>query len=453
MTSSSESIAVVVLAAGMGTRMKSALPKVMHKVAGLPMVRHVLRAAEALEPAKIVVVVGPDMPTLEDEIAPHTSVVQTERLGTADALKRAEEVLRGFQGTVLVLYGDSPLVRPETLRTMVEKRLENDAAVTVMGVRLDEPGAYGRLVVDDGGALERIVEAADANEAEKAITLCNGGIMALDGLALFGLLAQIDNNNAKGEYYLTDLIGLARQAGRAAGVVEAEAEEFLGVNSRIDLAHVETIMQMRLRMTAMVNGVTLTDPSSVFLCADTVLGRDVVIGPNVVFGPGVTVEDGVQIQAFSHIEGTHIEAEALVGPFARLRPGAHLGKGSHVGNFVELKKTTLGEGAKANHLTYLGDAEIGPGTNIGAGTITCNYDGFLKHRTVIGAGAFIGSDTALVAPVTVGDGAIIGAGSVVTRDVPANALGIARGKQKNLDGWAEPYRVDLAAKKAAAKKS
>ncbi len=450
---SAEPLACVILAAGMGTRMQSRLPKVLHRVAGLPMVSHVVAAAEALGAARIVVVVGPDMEAVSEAVAPHPTAIQEHRNGTADALAAARPVLGDFAGTVLVLYGDSPLVTADTLsRLCAARAAPDDPAAVVLGVRLAEPGAYGRLIESAPGALDRIVEAADATAAEQAVTLCNGGLMALDGRGLWSRLERIGNANAKGEYYLTDLVAVSRAEGRVCRVVEGAAEEFLGVNSRADLAQVEAVMQARLRAHAMAGGVTLTDPASVFLAADTALGRDVVIGPNTVFGPGVSVADDVEIRGFCHIEGTQIGAGARVGPFARLRPGTVLGPKVQIGNFVEAKNAVFGAGAKASHLSYLGDATIGAEANIGAGTITCNYDGFLKYRTEIGAGAFIGSNSALVAPATIGAGAIVGAGSVVTDTIPADALAVARGRQELRPGWAASFRAKKAAEKAAKQK-
>ena len=420
--------------------MKSALPKVMHKVAGEPMIGHVIRAVTPLAPERVVVVVAPDMESVTTAVRPHQTVVQDRALGTGHAVRAAVAALAGFEGTILVLLGDGPLIGTDSLRRLVEAREgPGDPAVVMMGMRPADPAAFGRLVMGASG-LERIVEAADATADEKAIGLVWAGQMAADGRIFFDLLAQIGNDNAKGEYYLTTVVAKARAAGRGCAVVEAPEEESLGVDSRAILAVAEGIMQRRLREAAMTNGATLTDPASVFLSADTVLGRDVVIGPNVVFGPGVTVGDDVRIEAFCHIAGARISSGAVVGPFARLRPGSELGKGAHVGNFVEIKNAVLGQGAKANHLAYIGDASVGSGSNIGAGVITCNYDGFAKHRTTIGDNCFIGSDTALVAPITVGDGAIIGAGSILTKDVPADALALSRAPQINREGRAVAFR-------------
>jgi len=443
-------LACIILAAGKGTRMKSDLPKVLHPVAGVPMVGHVLAAARALEPDRIVVVVGPGMDNVAGAVHPALTVVQQRQQGTADAVAAARTHLDGFEGDVLVLFGDTPLMRAETLRRMVAaRRMDGDPALVVLGMRPDDPGAYGRLITGADGNLERIVEFLDASPEERAVNLCNAGLMAFDGRRLWSILDRIGNDNAKGEYYLTDAVAVARRQGWACAVVEGDAEEVLGVNSRAELAEAEKILQNRLRRAAMENGATLTDPDTVWLTPDTKLGRDVLVGPNVFFGPGVVVEDGVEIRAFCHLEGVLIRKGASVGPFARLRPGADIGEGAHIGNFVEVKAATLGAGAKANHLAYLGDADIGAGSNIGAGTITCNYDGFLKHRTTIGAGAFIGSNSTLVAPVRIGDGAIVGGGSVITSAVPDDALAVGRARQTLLEGWAVRYRERKKAEKAA----
>lgn len=449
----SASDAAVILAAGLGTRMKSALPKVLHPVGGRPMVQHVIAASAALGLTRTVVVAGPDMPAVADAVAPHPVAVQRERLGTADAVKAAREALgNSTDGTVLVLYGDTPFIRTETLERMRVARRDG-AAVVALGFRPSNPSGYGRLMLDDGGQLERIVEDRDASPAEKAVDLCNSGVMAVDGARLFGLVDRVGNDNARREYYLTDIVALARGDGCACAVIEAPVEELMGVDSRAGLAQAEALFQARMRARAMAGGATLQDPETVWFSFDTVLGQDVTIEPNVVFGPGVTVGDGVRINAFCHLVGVTLEADAEVGPFARFRPGAVIGKGARVGNFVEMKNSVLGEGAKANHLSYIGDTDIGAGTNVGAGTITCNYDGFNKHRTVIGKSVFIGSNTALVAPVRVGDGAVIGAGSTIVRDIDADALAIARGAQIDMPGRAKTLREKLAAeKKANAKK-
>ena len=436
-------LAVIILAAGMGTRMRSALPKVMHPVAGRPMVAHLLDTVSTLNPQRVVVVAGPDMECVRQTVAPHPVVEQTDRLGTAHAVLQAKDALADFTGDVLVLYGDTPLIRRETLDTMrAARHSAADPAVVVLGFEPDDPAQYGRLVLDSDGGLNAIVEWKEAAEAQRAIRLCNSGVMAFDSRTLWSLLAQVKNDNSKGEYYLTDMVALARAAGRTAQVVLGDEAEMLGVNCRRELAQAEAIIQTQLRNAAMDNGATLTAPETVFFAWDTVLGRDVVVGPHVVFGPGVTIGDNVEIKGFCHFEGCTVADNAILGPYARLRPDAVVEAGVHIGNFVEIKKSTIRTGAKVNHLTYVGDADIGSNANIGAGTITCNYDGFGKYSTVVGAGAFIGSNSSLVAPVMIGDGAIVGAGSVVTHDVPADALAVARGKQNSINGWAARFRRD-----------
>ncbi len=429
--------------------MKSALPKVLHPVGGRPMLRHLLETVESLKAGRIVIVAGPGMEGVEAEAKPHATVLQADRLGTAHAVLQAKKAMEGHSGDVLILYGDTPLIRQETLESMLaERQKPANPAVVVLGFAPQDKAGYGRLVVGPAG-LERIVEVKDASPAELALPLCNSGVMAVDGALLFPLLERIGNQNAKGEYYLTDLVGLARQAGHACAVVLGLESELIGVNSRLELAQAESVLQDRLRRQAMEAGVTMQAPETVFLSWDTRLGRDVTLGPNVVFGPGVDVADGVEIRAFSHLEGCRIETGAIIGPFARLRPGAQIGPKAHIGNFVEIKKAVVEEGAKVNHLTYIGDARIGAGANIGAGTITCNYDGFGKYLTDIGKGAFIGSNSALVAPVKIGDGAIVGAGSVITKDVSADSLAVARGEQTMLGGWAAQFRARMQAAKAA----
>ncbi|MGB0572692.1 MAG: bifunctional UDP-N-acetylglucosamine diphosphorylase/glucosamine-1-phosphate N-acetyltransferase GlmU [Alphaproteobacteria bacterium] len=432
-------LAIVVLAAGKGTRMRSDLPKVMHPLAGRPMITHLLATAAELSPERVVVVVGPDMDVVADAVAPHPICVQAERDGTGGAVKAAREALEGFTGTVLVLYGDTPLVSADTMRRAAAA-CSDGAAVSVLGFRPRHFHQYGRLITNDDGGLEAIIEAKDASPEELEVNLCNSGVMAFDGHHLTGLLDRLDTNNAKNEYYLTETVALARSDGHMAAVVEGEEDEFLGVNSRADLAIAEAVVQDALRAGAMDGGATLVDPGTVWFHHDTELGRDVVVQPNVVFGPGVKVADGAEIRAFSHLEGAGVEGGAVIGPYARLRPGAKIGAGARVGNFVEIKNADLGAGAKANHLSYVGDAHVGAGANIGAGTITCNYDGFGKHTTNIGGGAFIGSNSALVAPVTVGDGAIVAAGSTISGDVEADALSIERAEQVTKAGWAARFR-------------
>ncbi|MBY6120157.1 bifunctional UDP-N-acetylglucosamine diphosphorylase/glucosamine-1-phosphate N-acetyltransferase GlmU [Mameliella alba] len=446
------STALIVLAAGKGTRMNSDQPKVLHRIAGAPMLWHALRAGAALEPERTVVVGGHGFDAVAEaarDYDPDLSVVeQAEQLGTGHAVRIALPALEGFEGDVVVLYGDTPFISPDTLEAMRAARATHD--VVVLGFEAADPARYGRLVID-GDDLIKIVEFKDATDEERDITLCNSGVIAADKGLLAEMLTKVGNDNASGEYYLTDVPGLARTEGRSATVVRCPEAETLGVNSRTDLAFAEAAFQAAARAELLDLGVTLQAPETVHLAWDTVVGRDAEIEPNVVFGPGVTVESGARIRAFSHLEGCHVSRGAIVGPYARLRPGAELAEDVHVGNFVEVKNAVLHEGVKANHLTYIGDAEIGEKTNIGAGTITCNYDGVFKHRTVIGKRAFIGSDTMLVAPVTIGDGAMTGSGSTITSDVPAGALAIARGKQETKPGLAEKLMNMLRAKKAKQK--
>jgi bifunctional UDP-N-acetylglucosamine pyrophosphorylase/glucosamine-1-phosphate N-acetyltransferase len=451
---SDRKLAVVVLAAGKGSRMKSDLPKVLHPVAGRPMLGHVLASVAALAPAQCVVVVAPGMADVEAAAAPARCAVQSKPLGTGHAVAAARDALAPLLAEggadLLVVFGDCPLMTSDTLQRLVAARRPADAPEIVgLAFRPADPAAYGRVIVDEAGCIEKIVEFADADSAQRQIDLCNAGIVIGDAARLFALIERLGSHNAQGEYYLTDIFSLAHAEGRAAGVVECPAEEVLGVNSRADLALVEALMQQRLRGRAMAAGATLVDPATVWLSADTRLGRDVTVQPSVFFGPGVTVGDRVEIRSFCHLEGADVGDDVVLGPFARLRPGAKLGRAAHVGNFVEIKNAELGEGAKANHLTYLGDATVGAAANVGAGTITCNYDGFLKHRTSIGAGAFIGSNTALVAPVTVGDGALVAAGSTITEDVPNDALAVGRSAQQNRDGAAARFRAERQAHKAA----
>jgi bifunctional UDP-N-acetylglucosamine pyrophosphorylase / glucosamine-1-phosphate N-acetyltransferase len=446
-------ISLIVLAAGQGTRMNSDLPKVLHQVGAAPLLHHALRAGQALEPERIIVVTGHGA----EEVAKAARafddaaiiVQQAERLGTAHAVAQALPALKGAAGDAVILYGDTPFIRAETLQTMLAARDRYD--VVVLGFRAVDPGRYGRLIAT-GAMLERIVEFKDASAAERAITLCNSGVVCADLSVLAELVALVGNENSSGEYYLTDIVGLARTKGLSAGVVECDEAETLGINTRAELAGAEAAFQARARADAFDNGVSLTAPETVFFALDTFVGRDAVIGPNVIFGPGVTIETGAEIKGFCHLEGCHISRGATVGPFARLRPGTELSEDVHVGNFVEIKNSTLAEGVKVGHLTYLGDADVGEQTNIGAGTVTCNYDGVMKHRTTIGARAFIGSDTMLVAPVTVGADAMTGSGSVITADVPAGALAIGRARQENKQGLAIRLLERLRAIKASRQK-
>lgn len=449
--SSRSPFSVVILAAGQGTRMRSDTHKVLHPVAGRAMLEHLLDTVDRLGAERRVVVVGKGREQVEAALAGHDAriAVQAEQKGTGHAVQQAENALAGFEGAVIILYGDTPFVTAETLDAMRERLEAPDRpGVVVLASSPAEPGAYGRVILGEKDRIARMVEFRDANPAERAVRLCNSGMMAVRSADLFRWLGKVGNANAAGEYYLPDVVMIAADEGSHAVAVEADAWQTAGVNSRAELAALEHEWQQRRRRQALDEGATLIDPESVWFSFDTELGRDVTLEPHVVFGPGVKVADRATIRAFSHIEGATIGEDAEVGPFARLRPGAVLERKSKVGNFVEVKKARLGEGAKANHLTYLGDADVGAGANIGAGTITCNYDGYFKYRTQIGDGAFIGSNSALVAPVTIGKGAIVGAGSVVTRDVDADALGVTRADQKSLAGWATRFRERQQAKKA-----
>ena len=445
-------LAAIILAAGMGTRMKSDLHKVLHPIAGRAMLHHLIDSFATAGAARQVVVVGARRDQVEAAVMPlgATIAAQDDQLGTAHAALMARDALAGFDGIAIVAFGDTPFLTPATIETMAARLDAPDAPrVVVLGFRPDDAKAYGRIIADADGGIEKMVEYKDASDAERAVTLCNSGVTAVRAADLWPLLDRVGNDNAAGEYYLPDIVMLARADGDRAVVVETAADEVIGINSRAELAYAEERWQAARRAQAMADGATLIAPDTVWFAHDTVIGRDVVIGQNVVFGPGVSIADGATIHAFSHIEGATVGAGAEVGPYARLRPGAVLGAKSKVGNFVEIKKTVLGAGAKANHLSYLGDADIGAGANIGAGTITCNYDGFFKYRTVIGADAFIGSNSALVAPVAVGDGAIVAAGSVVTQDVAADALALVRPPQTEKAGWAKRFRSAMTAKKTA----
>ncbi|HRO15470.1 MAG TPA: bifunctional UDP-N-acetylglucosamine diphosphorylase/glucosamine-1-phosphate N-acetyltransferase GlmU, partial [Paracoccus sp. (in: a-proteobacteria)] len=428
-------VALIVLAAGQGSRMLSDLPKVLHRLGGVPLVGHALAAGRTLDPERVIVVAGHGADAVTRAVGrldPDAQVtLQPEQLGTGHAVLQGLPLLQDFDGRVVILYGDTPFISAETLGALSE----HPADVVVLGFEAADPGRYGRLVVT-GAGLERIVEFKDADSATREIALCNSGVMAVDAEVLHDLVARLGNDNAAGEYYLTDIVALARAQGLDTGVVTCPESETLGINTRAELAAAEAAFQSRMRAEALESGVTLTDPGTVWFAPDTVIGRDAVIGQNVVFGPGVTIESGAEILPFCHLEGCHVSAGATVGPFARLRPGAELGGDVHVGNFVEIKNAILDEGVKVGHLTYLGDAQVGARTNIGAGTITCNYDGVGKHRTDIGADAFIGSDTMLVAPVRVGARAMTGSGSVITADVPDDALALGRARQVNKAGLA-----------------
>ncbi|PHQ98287.1 MAG: bifunctional N-acetylglucosamine-1-phosphate uridyltransferase/glucosamine-1-phosphate acetyltransferase [Marinosulfonomonas sp.] len=430
--------ALIVLAAGQGTRMNSDLPKVLHPLGGVPLVVHAMASGDAVEPDKTVVIAGHGADAVETAVLdynPDAIVVrQSKQLGTGHAVMQAADALAGFEGDAIVVFGDTPFVRPETIAKMAASRADGNAIV-MLGFEAADPGRYGRMIVG-GGGLEQIVEAKDANEAQLAITLCNGGLVAADAQVLFALLHTIGNDNASGEYYLTDIVAAARAQGHCASVVTCDEAETMGINTRAELVRAEGIFQAKKRAEALENGVTMTAPETVFFGFDTYIGRDAVIEPNVVFGPGVTVESGATIRAFSHLEGCHVSRGAVVGPYARLRPGTELSENTKVGNFVEVKNATILEGAKVNHLSYIGDASIGARTNVGAGTITCNYDGFMKHRTEIGEGAFIGSNTMLVAPVKIGNEAMTATGSVINKDVPDGALALARARQEIKPGMA-----------------
>jgi bifunctional UDP-N-acetylglucosamine pyrophosphorylase/glucosamine-1-phosphate N-acetyltransferase len=441
---------VVILAAGQGTRMRSDTHKVLHPIAGRPMLLHLLATVEAMGAERSVVVVGKGREQLELAVSAHgvVTALQAEQKGTGHAVQVAQEALSGFDGPVLILYGDTPFVTRATLERMLDRlAAEDDPGVVVLASSPADGKTYGRVILGDGDHISKMVEYKDANEAERTVKLCNSGMMAAQSKDLFSWLAKVGNANAAKEYYLPDIVMIAKEEGRAPVVIEGEPFETAGVNSRAELAALEEDWQSRRRWQALEQGATLIDPESVWFSADTELGRDCTIEPHVVFGPGVKIADGATIRAFSHIEGAIISTGCEVGPFARLRPGAVLGENAKVGNFGEVKKANLGKGAKVNHLSYLGDANVGENANIGAGTITCNYDGFGKYQTEIGPGAFIGSNSALVAPVSIGAGAIIGAGSVVTKNVAADELAIARGEQRGFAGWAARFRARQQAKK------
>lgn len=443
-------VSVIVLAAGQGTRMNSDLPKVLHQVAAAPLLHHALATAQSLEPSRIVTVTGHGGEAVAAAATAFNeaveTVVQDPQLGTGHAVAQAAPLLSDAPGEAIVLYADTPLIREETLRKMLDARARH--AVVILGFHAKDPGRYGRLLTQ-GDDLLAIREFKDATEAERAITLCNSGVVCAESRTLFSLIAEVKNDNAAGEFYLTDIVEIARKRGLSAGVVLCDEAETLGVNTRAQLAEAEAAFQARARVNALETGVTLTAPETVFFALDTHIGRDAIVGPNVLFGPGVTVESGAEIKGFCHLEGCHISRGATVGPFARLRPGAELAEDVHVGNFVEIKNAILNEGVKVGHLTYIGDAHVGEFTNIGAGTVTCNYDGVMKHRTTIGKRAFIGSDTMLVAPVTVGDGALTASGSVITEDVPAEAVAIGRSRQVTKPGLATKMFEKLKSIKAS----
>lgn len=453
--SSHRDFAAIILAAGKGTRMKSDLHKVLHPIAGRPMIDHLMASAAELGPAKTVVVVGSGREQLEAAMAGRAETsLQEPQLGTGHAVQQAQASLAGFEGDVLVLYGDVPFVRAQTMQAMLDRLHAEDApAVVVLGFEPEDTLQYGRVLAHDDGRIAKMVEHKDATEEERKCRLCNSGLMAARAADMFDLLSRVGDDNTQGEFYLVDVVNVANADGRhSAVVVTDDADEVQGINSRAELARAEAQWQGLKREEAMANGASLRAPETVFFSWDTQIGRDVTIEPNVVFGPGAKVADGATIRAFCHIEGATIGENAEVGPYARLRPGAVMGKGSKVGNFVEMKKATLGEGAKANHLSYLGDAEIGAGANIGAGTITCNYDGYFKYKTVIGPRAFIGSNSALIAPVKIGADAIVAAGSAVSRDVADGELRMVRAEQLVKPGWADRFHDAMKKKKAAEKK-
>lgn len=450
---SQQELAAIVLAAGQGTRMKSALHKVLHPVGGKALVNHLLDTVAELKPAKTIMVVGDNADQITGTIRGVKFANQDEQLGTGHAVKCALPALEGFGGDLLVLYGDVPFVSTDTMQSMLDARHSTaNCGLVVLGFRAKDPAAYGRLIVGSDGSLERIVEFKDASAKERAINFCNSGMMLIAGEHATAWLNALTCDNAAGEYYLTDLVAIARAAGSRVEHVETDEADLIGVNSRAELAQAEAVFQARARADAMKAGITLTAPETVFFSHDTDLAADVTVEPNVVFGPGVRVETGATIKAFSHLEGATVRKGANIGPYARLRPAADIGEGAKIGNFVEIKKAKLAAGVKVSHLSYIGDATIGSDANIGAGTITCNYDGFLKYNTHIGAGAFIGSNSALVAPVNIGDGAIVGAGSVVTKDVPGDALAVSRAKQRDIGGYAAKFRAEKMAEKQSKKK-
>jgi bifunctional UDP-N-acetylglucosamine pyrophosphorylase / glucosamine-1-phosphate N-acetyltransferase len=450
MTGTHSPLAIIVLAAGKGTRMKSDLHKVLHPIAGRPMLDHLLASAAQLSPERQVVVVGSGRDQLEKALGDRAAIaVQEPQEGTGHAVQQAEGALAGFSGDVLILYGDVPFVRPETMRAMIERLHGADnPAVVVLGFEPADTLQYGRVIAQDG-RITKMVEHKDASEAERACRLCNSGLMAARSDELFALLARVTNDNSQGEYYLVDVVNIANADGRTCAVVVTDdEEEVAGINSRAELAEAEGKWQARRRKQAMDDGASLIAPETVWFSWDTQLGRDVSIEPNVFFGPGVSIADGAKIRAFCHLEGASLAAGAEIGPYARLRPGAVLGEKAKVGNFVEIKKSTLGKGAKASHLSYIGDAEVGEDANIGAGTITCNYDGYFKHKTVIGDRAFIGSNSSLIAPVKIGRDAIVGAGSAVSRDVADGELRLVRAEQLVKPGWADRFHDAMKKKKA-----
>lgn len=449
MTSLHEDFSAVILAAGKGTRMRSQIHKVLHPVGGRPMLLHLLHTLSFLKPQKTVIVAGDRKEQIEEAVGDQATIVsQMEQLGTAHAVLQTEAALATQGHNILILFGDVPLVSSATIARLLQAiDTAEGPAISVLTFQPEEAGSYGRVLIDEQGQIVKMVEAKDATPDELEIRLCNSGLMAVKSSALFPLLKQVENDNAAGEYYLPDIVAIAQKQDMQAMAIKAENAEVLGVNSRADLALAEAAFQTRRRQEIMAAGVTLIAPETVFFSADTSIGQDTVVGPYVVFGPGVEVGEAATIHSHCHITGASIAEKAEIGPFARLRPGTRLEAGSKVGNFVETKKMQLGKGAKANHLSYLGDSIIGENANIGAGTITCNYDGFNKFQTIIGKGAFIGSNSALVAPVTIEDGAIVGAGSTITQNVPKDSLALARAPQQKKPGWAARFRTITLAKK------
>ena len=447
--------AAVILAAGQGTRMRSSLPKVLHPVGERPMIDWSIALAQSVGCDRIIVVCSPNAETLQSHVADtlgrDSVAIQDPPLGTGHAVLQAQDALADFDGELVVLCGDVPLIRSDTVEALFAE-VQSGAAVGVLGFEAADAGAYGRLITDASGNLEAIIEAKEARPEQLAVSFCNSGVISAQSKTMFDLLSRVTNDNVKGEYYLTDIVGLARAAGATCRTVSCDEADVIGINTRVQLAEAEVAFQARKRSEVLAMGVTMTAPETVFFSHDTEIENDVTIEPNVVFGPGVTVRTGARIRAFSHLEGAEIGANCSIGPFVRLRPGAVLEARVKVGNFVEVKNTRMGEAAQASHLSYLGDGEIGAGANIGAGTIFCNYDGFLKYKTTVGKGAFVGSNSALVAPVTIGAGAYVGSGSVITKDVEANALAVARGRQIQKAGWATAFRDKMAAVKAAKRK-
>lgn len=445
--------ALVILAAGQGSRMNSDTPKVLHQIGGAPLVVHAINAGASLEPSRVIVITGHGADAVEASVAAHEPgaicVRQAKQLGTGHAVLQAAPALDAFDGDVIVLYGDTPFITDTTLQTMRDARAGHD--IVMLGFEAENPGRYGRMVMT-GTRLDRIVEAKDASAEDLALTLCNSGLLCADATTLMALLAEVGNDNASGEYYLTDIPAIAATKGLTSTAVSCAEAETLGINTRAELANAEQLFQNARRGEMQTGGVTMVAPETVFFAFDTWIGRDVLIEPNVIFGPEVTVENDCTIRAFSHLEGCHLGARVTVGPYARLRPGAELGNDAKIGNFVEVKAAEIGEGAKVNHLSYIGDATIGARSNIGAGTITCNYDGVFKHKTEIGSDASIGSNTMLVAPVNIGDGAMTGSGSVITKDVPAGDLAIGRAKQSNKSGFGTRLMAKLRARKEQQKK-